>query len=1180
MKKIRHYGLIALSVICCLVFMGYPVFADDTCVFSVTADDLPPNIVLLLDSGAEMEQIVWHSDFNNNTDYTPNVITEIEAGQDPFNGNGFFNDKGYGIVTSGGSYYLVNVPDDIQLAHRNFALKAFDTDSTARKGTWIINGKPLTLPAEPSNVAVDGVIDNAHNFRYSKNYLNWLFFHVDVSTITNGADLPAMSRFYDAKKAIMTVAKGTGYKAKFSIYYFANEAGGSQAQPLKFVVNADGTLTSEFINNINNMRTVTYSPLAEGLSSIGYYLSSPSSGASGGYCQKNFSIVISPGVSSEDRGTTSQHVPDSLSDYDGDGADGGVGEGYVKEDSTLYKIPVNLNGSTYLDDVAYYLYSHDIVGDAPSSGSLCYDSMTNSFSVGDTVTGGSSGATGNITAVNMDTDGPSGCLELNNLSGNFLDNEPLTVSSLVFAMANGSLYTSGEGFQNVLTYTIGFMSDRGGDLFLINTSNNGNGYKNLYDTSDEDYRKYHFTAQSSNALSAQLMEAVNDILTRTSTFMAPVVPVTRTTSGDKIYMAFFKPNNGNFWEGNVTKYGISLDNRIVDANGNPATWPNGAMRDDAVPYWATIDWANVSKSNYLLSRTIYTCLDNTDLTSFDASNSNLTATILGNSTRTPADIINYVRGADILDEDGDNDLAEYRAIITGDVLHSEPLIFQYRYADGTSKTMVYFGSNDGMLHAVLDEEKPSGPTSPGLEMWAFIPPDQLSRLKDMIEGVGHQSYVDSTPRIYFKDVLGDGFVDTGDQVILICGERKGGKGYFALDVTDPFLPKYLWRINKDDGATLGIAPPTTKISELGETWSEPQFGLVKTTDTDTTGTAVFFIGGGYSSDNSSGNAVIAVNVITGEVVRKFTTGMNYSFPSSVLVVDENDNGFVDKVYVGDLGGQMWRFASFTDSSGNLTFPDCNENINDWNGQIFFKTDDLNSRKFYYPPSVTLEKGYDMVFMGTGDRENTCCNNDSYVCPSTGPNIPDIITAVKETHSSNVIVGETDVAGSLYAQDLVDVTDPSDPTPNLANALGDVDSNGSHDQGWYIRLVDASGDAVGEKVLAEGTVFYKTFYITTFTPNDDPCVPGGDGTLYALSYLTGAAVLDFDHDSNNDRSIIIGGGIPSKPVTLITTTGTKLLISVGSSNPDAASPSLGAGVRVIDPLLPPANFFYRFWREIF
>ena len=91
-----------------------------------------------------------------------------------------------------------------------------------------------------------------------------------------------------------------------------------------------------------------------------------------------------------------------------------------------------------------------------------------------------------------------------------------------------------------------------------------------------------------------VFSVTGDILSRTTTFMAPVVPAARTTtSGDKIYMAFFKPSESNFWEGNVTKYGISSDNQIIDATPPPdgpvlATWPNGAMKNDAVPYWATM----------------------------------------------------------------------------------------------------------------------------------------------------------------------------------------------------------------------------------------------------------------------------------------------------------------------------------------------------------------------------------------------------------------------------------------------------------------------------------------------------------------------------------------------------------------------------------------------------------------
>ena len=717
MKRTNNSWIISIILSMLIVFTAQTVFTDDTCVFMVTADDVPPNIVILLDNGAAMEQIIWHPNYDNSVDYTPNVGSEIDVVENgTATGNGFFKDNGYSIIESGNKYYLVDVPDDLEVANYNFTLKA---DGTGGDPIWTIYGKAITLPAAPSTVIVDEVKDNATNFRYSKNYLNWLFFSGNY--IGDGSDLPDKSRFYYAKKALMTVARLSANQAQFGIYNFTSNAdGASNVQPLGMVVDTplaaqpeNNTLDSSYVNNINNMGTVTYSPLAEGLARVGGYYGSPSSGVVGEYCQKNFVIVVSPGVSSEDQAAASQSSPGSLSDYDNDDAAGAIGEGNIKEDTNIYSIPINQNGSTYLDDVAHYLYTHDIVD-----------------------------------------------------------------------------YR--DGFQNIMTYTIGFMGDHLGNLFLKNTSNNGNGNLNLYDTSHEDYGKYHYEAENPNALASAILAAVEDILSATSAFTAPVVPVTRTTSGNRIYMAFFKPQESNFWEGNVTKFGISNDNSIIDANGNPATWPNGAIREDAIPYWQTKDWANSTKTNYIhnASRNIYTYIgyskELTDSSNiFTAGNSELTAVVLGNPTHTATEIIDYVRGADVFDEDGDGNTTENRNVITGDILHSEPVVVQYTYADDSSKTMVYFGANDGMLHAVLDQTDPdidiaNNETSYGTEAWAFIPPDQLHRLKDMVEGLSHQYYIDSSPKVYFYDVDEDGIVDTGDgdKIILICGERKGGKNVF------------------------------------------------------------------------------------------------------------------------------------------------------------------------------------------------------------------------------------------------------------------------------------------------------------------------------------------------------------------------------------------------------------------
>jgi type IV pilus assembly protein PilY1 len=987
---------------------------------------------------------------------------------------------------------LVPVKNNLEL---NTEVRLEGLPSEDKKtSTWTIGGRTVHLPAEASaEDDGDGIKDNAGTFRYSKNYLNWLFFYqsaVDIDKdgvdepVYDGAALPDKSRFYYAKKALLSAGKLSSNKAKFAIYNFTSTSeGSSSVQPLEDVVAtlgdtpAENLLDPNYINNINNMGTVTYSPLAEGMARIGGYLNSNSSGEpdTSNYCQKNFVIVVTPGMSSQDTSSKlSQTRPADLKDHDEDGTDGegkddNPGEGKLTVDGVEHTITTNINGSTYMDDVAHFFYTNDMR----------------------------------------------------------VDNDKT------------------EAFQNVMTYTVGFLATPASRVFLINTSNNGNGKTNLTNSAHPDYGKYHFDATTADGLSQAILDAVNSIISRTSSFTAPVVPVTRTTSGDKIYMAFFKPLDQNFWEGNVTKFGLSADNEIIGSDDQPATWPNGSMRETAKPYWATIDWADIGKSNGIqnYSRNIYTYLGSVDYLAdsanrFATDNTNLTAAILGN----PADVtvndnavsgrdkvIQYIRGADILDQDADLDSYENRPIITGDVLHSEPLVFTYKYADDTAETLVFFGANDGMLHAVLDINDPdidvSGDeTHYGTEAWAFVPPDQLDRLKDILEGTSHPDYVDSSPKIYFHDVDGDGRVDSddGDKVILVCGLRKGGSSYFALDVTDADGPKYLWRIG-----TSSDAAPDVVIPELGESWSEPQFGLVKTSDYDTTGTAVLFIGGGYSADNSAGNAVLAINVFTGAVVRKYT-GMNYSVASNVKVVDADNNGFVDKIYVGDLGGRMWRFGRFTDADDKpLSFPDSDENINNWTAQILFTAPTYTiesttyTRKFFYPPSVTLEKGFDLVFMGTGDRENACDTTTA----------ADRIYSIKDSHGTN----------SFTETDLVDVTDPADDAPNLNETDGDVDSNGSYDQGWFIRLVDNSGEsevAEGEKILAQGVAFYKTYYVTTFTPNNDPCVPGGNAKLYAIDYLTGAAVLKFtdtdgDGDKDLTRSVLLGGGIPSKTVTVAT-----------------------------------------------
>ena len=1188
MTKKYVWSAVLISLFVCCFGIAQ---ADDTCVFTM-GDSVDPNIVVLLDNGAEMEQIIWHDDYDNSTVYSP------PDGVEPFD-----NSYGYVVIKDNpNSYLLLPIHADLSFDNKG------EPTASSSTNTFEFNGRSIALPYAPSTVVVDEVIDNATQFRYSGNYLRWLFYGSyegcytvvnDVDDVTDdvrvcdgagtevapyGSDLPVQTRFYFAKQAIMGMAKKAAHNAIIAIYNFANDDGATSVQPLGYVADDSGVLDSSFVNVINNMHTVDASPLAEGLTTIGNYYDSNSSGLDevSTYCQSLFILVVSAGKSSADLDLGNQSLPVDFLDYDGDSGtpDGSTDGAVLPLDTGDLDIPINLYGSTWMDDVAYYMATHDMV-----------------------------------------------------------------------------YYQDGD--QHVNTYTVGFMAEPGSDAYLINTSNNGNGNLNLYDTSHPDYGKYHFSASSSEGLAAALLDALNAILGNANTYTAPVVPITRTSSGNHIYLSFFTPSSeSTFWAGNVVKYGLNDDLAIVDEYGNPATEANGALIPEAVPYWQTKDWADDSPSdtdrpdNSFLDtgRRVYTYLgaesDLTDTvnlfstTNFDdddadnsVDNGGISAATLGLddadfASAADADIyakqiINYVNGLDIYDEDEDGFFDDYRSLVTGSVLHSEPLVYEYihssgsiavsnvtgtfssgerivgsrggvAYYDSSGSTplaytdlispfvdgetitgtisaatadvdgapfpiFVFYGANDGMLHAVSDTD--------GSEAWGFIFPDQLPRLKLMLESLGHEYYVDSTPKIYLYDRNNNGFIDivdgdavNSDQVILVCGERKGGSSYIALDVTDPETPKFLWRKDSSD------------YPNLGESWSEPRFGKVKTFDDDTVGTHVVIFGGGYGYTNDDsvehkGNAVFVLDILDGSVVRIFKngegliSGMDYGIPSSVRVLDVDNNGFADKLYVGDMGGQLWRIGRFDvdELDNTIYFPQANENINDWQGQVLFsagcnEADCTNSvddngdgltderRQFFYPPTVVLDVPSDYVFITSGDRENPCNRGTQ-----------DEVYMIKDNHSL------LPVSTAWTRTDLSDVTDSS---------LPDVD-----DYGWYLSL-----DA-GEKVLAEGVVFGSVYFFTTYTPNDDPCLPGGLAKIYGVDYRSAQAVVDMDGNSDGlERSVVIGGGIPSKPVIIVRDGEAEMLVSVGSTNPDAGEDNFGAGI-FSPPVLPDfPRLILQWWKE--
>ena len=282
--------------------------------------------------------------------------------------------------------------------------------------------------------------------------------------------------------------------------------------------------------------------------------------------------------------------------------------------------------------------------------------------------------------------------------------------------------------------------------------------------------------------------------------------------------------------------------------------------------------------------------------------------------------------------------------------------------DKNRTKVVIVGTNDGTLHAFNADT--------GVEAWAFIPNAVLKNLQLMQQSSGsslsvHTYYVDSSPKVsdaWFYSNATDQ-TKTKDQwkPVLVCGLRKGGKTYFALDITDTLNPQYLWEFPTDSSI----------LGQVGQSWSEPAIGRVNIElNGDLYERWVALMGGGYDPNSLTGNSFLVIDLKTGGLLWQYPPSgqpdpnMIYPLAAPPSAVDTNGDGFVDRVYIGDLGGQMWRF--------DLSFNAITKKSNSlWTAtRLFTAPIGSNERHpIYYQPAVTVDKGqYPWIYFGTGNRE--------------------------------------------------------------------------------------------------------------------------------------------------------------------------------------------------------------------
>ena len=237
--------------------------------------------------------------------------------------------------------------------------------------------------------------------------------------------------------------------------------------------------------------------------------------------------------------------------------------------------------------------------------------------------------------------------------------------------------------------------------------------------------------------------------------------------------------------------------------------------------------------------------------------------------------------------------------------------------------MVYVGGNDGMLHAfnaVVNPPLPSTPidTQAGMEKWAVIPSTVLPNMYQLADSAyvapaNHRFFVDGTPVAADIDIDGSGNWRT----ILVGGLNAGGKGYYAIDVTDPSVlpPKALWEFKQDTAQcpSPALGPYSASVAAQSTITGDCHLGLTfgKPVVTKLAGRWVVMFASGYNNDDGVGYLYV-VDAYTGKLIQKIATPAVSGADAGLAQINNYvNNALVDnttvRAYGGDLLGRVWRF---------------------------------------------------------------------------------------------------------------------------------------------------------------------------------------------------------------------------------------------------------------------------------
>ncbi len=485
-----------------------------------------------------------------------------------------------------------------------------------------------------------------------------------------------------------------------------------------------------------------------------------------------------------------------------------------------------------------------------------------------------------------------------------------------------------------------------------------------------------------------------------------------------------------------------------------------------------------------------------------------------------------------------------RSHVLGDIVSSEAAyvaapLFLYGDANYSAYTasmasragVAYVAANDGMLHAF--------DAASGKENWAYIPSyvlPNLYLLADINYSTQHQFLLDATPAIgdICPNAPGSTCSATQWKTILVGGMNRGGKGYYALDVTDPGNPQVLWEYTN---ANMGYTYGNPKITKLQD------------------GTWVVLLSSGYNNADGLGHLYV-LNASTGALIRTISTSAGSAGAPSGLsrisahVLTPMTNNTSVAAYGGDVFGNLWRFdingnigASGYDAQQLATFKDASGNA---------------QPVTVMPLEASITRGGQLlpiVFVGTGrylgTSDVTNSNTQSFYA------VLDTLGATSYGNprtAGNNFVQQTLTSGTCPAGLPTTVCSPGQLVMTSSSNAVDWTTN----NGWYIDFLTG-----GERDSTDPTLALGTLLFTTITPQASTVSACG-GTaattasfLYALNFLTGSAVTG----ASNVAGVSLGSGLVTRPVMIEQADGTVRALIRTSGGSGGNGTDLGSTITV-------------------